>query len=366
MRILRNYVLEEMSGHFVVSLLVMTFLLLVGNVFTKMMDLVINRGVDLVHIFQLFLFTTPFIFVFTLPMALVLSVLFVFGRLSGDHELTAMKASGIHLFRVIGPILIVSVMLSLLSLYIQDQVASKSHFRVRQISAEIGLQTPAALLEEGVFIKSFKNIVLFIHKINGNELSQIRIYEPQPYGPTRTIIAERGELIPLPEMNMIKLKLEDGISDEPDKNNPGRFYKLKFGTYFLPLDISQFKSRGPIEKKRQELTIRELWQQHQKLRREGFFDPYTLTEIHKKIAIACSPFFLVFMAIPLAIRSQRAEYAIGIGIAIILSGIYWTLLLGAATALSKTSTIHPAFAMHLPNTLFFIMGLFLQLRLMRS
>jgi len=365
MRIIRNYVLEEIFSNFLATLCVLTFILLVGNIFSKMIDLVINRGVDILRILQLFLFSTPFLFVFTIPMAALVAILLTFGRLSSDHELVALRASGVSLRKVIRPILLAALVLSLFTLYLNDQLASRSHFRVRQISSDIGLRTPAAILEEGVFIKSFRNIILFIHRIEDNKLHQIRIYQPQEDGPTRTIIAEEGELIPQPDLNMIKLKLINGTSDEPDPNNPGRFYKLNFGTYFLPLDLSRFKFRGPLQKKRKELTIRELWAHFQKLKNEGFVDNYTLTEIHKKIAMSLSIFVLVLLSIPLAIRTGRGEKSIGFAIALILGTMYWVLLIGMAS-LAKTGTLPPWVSMHLPNLLFGTVGFLLLRRMLRT
>lgn len=365
MRIIRNYVLEEVWNHFLVALLVLTFILLVGNVFSKMFDLVLNRGVDVLRMMELFLHSTPFLFVFTIPMAALVAILLTFGRLSADHEIIALRASGVSIKRIIRPVILVSVVLSLFTLYLNDQVASRSHYRVREISSDIGLKAPAAILEEGVFIKSFKDIILFIHRIEGNKLYQIRIYQPQEDGPTRTVIAEKGELIPIPEQNLIKLKLINGTSDEPDPKNPGRFYKLKFGTYYLPLDISRFKFKANLSKKRKELTINELWTHFQKLKREGFVDNYLLTEIHRKVAMSLSVLVLTLIAIPLAMKTGRSEKSIGFALALIVGTFYWAFLIGMSS-LSKMGTLPPWAAMHLPNFVIGLVGLGLLWRLLRT
>lgn len=365
MHLLRNYVLREIRTNFVSMMLILTFVLLVGNVFTKMIDLVLNRGVDPIAIGQLVAYSTPFMCVYTLPMAMLVAVLLAFGRLSADHELTAIKASGISLSRVIRPVLLLAAVLSVFSFYLNDQIASKSHFKMRQVSAQIGLQSPTAALEEGVFIKSFGDLVIFIHRIDGDTLHQVRIYQPQPKGPTRTIVAERGQLIPIPDQDVIKLKLENGTTDEPDANNPGRFYKLKFGTYFLPLDISGFKIKAKLEKKRKELTVRELWTLFHKLKNEGFVDNYVLTEIHQKIAMSLSVLVLTLLAVPLGIRTHRSEKSVGYAVALILGTVYWVTLIGAG-ALAKTGSVHPGLAIHLPNAVFVTLGIVLLKRLIRA
>lgn len=355
MKIIRSYILDEVLTHLVGCLWIMTFVLVLGNVFSKMFDLVINRGVDLFKIAQIFLYSMPFLLIYTLPMSALVATLLVFGRLSADRELIALRASGVNLWRVIRPVLIAAFLLSLFALVLNDRVASKSHYKVREISANIGIQTPAALLEEGVFIKSFKDFVLFIHRIDGSTLHQIRIYQPQKKGPTRTIVAERAELLPLVEQNLIKLKLINGMSDEPDPNNPEQFYKLKFGTYFLPMDVSNLKIKSSLERKRKEQTIHELWAGYQKLRSEGFKDHYLLMEVHYKIALALSVFVLTWMAIPLAIQTRRGERSVGFAIALVLGTFYWAFLIGAAS-LAKTGTLPPEFIVHLPNAVFLLFG----------
>jgi lipopolysaccharide export system permease protein len=365
MHVLRHYVLREIRNNFWSTLAILTFMLLVGNIFTKMIDLIVNRGVDPLAIGLLIFYSTPYLFIYTLPMAMLVAVLLAFGRLSADRELVALRASGINLVRIVRPVLLSALVLALFAFYLNDQFASRSHFKMRQISAEIGMQSPSAILEEGVFIKNFGNLVLFIHRIDGNQLHQVRIYQPQEQGPTRTIVAEKGELIPMPDRNMIKLKLENGTTDEPDANNPGRFYKLRFGTYFLPLDMSGFKFRGNLEKKRKELTTHELWTQYSKLKSEGFVDNFLLTEINEKIATALSVVVLTLLAIPLGIRAHRSEKSVGYAIALILGTIYWGALI-AASALSRSALISPWIAMHLPNLVFLTLGAWLLKRMVRS
>lgn len=365
MKIIRQYILTEWASNFAAVLGVLTFVLLIGNIFLKMADLVINRGVDMIRLGQLILFMAPFLLAFTLPMAALVATLLTFGRLSAEHELTALRASGISLRKAIQPIIWIAVVLSLVAFVLNDRIASQSHFRMRQVSAQIGMESPTALLEEGVFMKKFRDIVIFIHRINGNSLEQVRIYQPQPDGPTRTIIAEKGELIPSPEENLIKLRLINGTSDEPDANHPGRFYKLKFGTYYLPLDTSRLNVGEPVERKRKELTIKELWAMYVKLKHEGYDDPYLLTEINRKIAMSLSVFVLVCLSVPLAIRTHRGEKSIGFAIALLLGTIYWTLLMGV-TMVAKTGTAPAVVVMHLPNILFLITAFFLYRKVIRS
>ena len=113
---------------------------------------------------------------------------------------------------------------------------TNSHFASRKILKEIGIRSPAAYIEAGTFVKDFEGYIIFVHEVKGNILKNIRIYQPQENRSTRTITARQGEFISAPERDVIKLKLIDGTSEEPDINNPSHFYKLNFKTYYMTLN----------------------------------------------------------------------------------------------------------------------------------
>src|SRR3990167_5334491 len=114
MRILRDYILKEFSHAFLLSIVVFTFILLVGNII-KLADLVINKGVDILSVLKLFLYLIPWLLSFTLPVAALTAVILTFGRFSSDGELTAMKASGVSLYRAATPVLMIGVIFSFAS-----------------------------------------------------------------------------------------------------------------------------------------------------------------------------------------------------------------------------------------------------------
>ncbi len=366
MKILRSYLLSEMSHVFFASLALMTLVLVCGNILTKMADLVINWGVDVMLLVQLFLYSTPFLFNFTIPMSALLAVLLTFGKFSADHEITAIRASGISFWRLIKPVLVSAVVLTLVAFYINDRIASTSHFKVRKISAEIGMKTPASVLEEGVFIKHFNDLVIFIHRIRKNELEGIRIYQPQKNGPTRTIVAERGELIANESRTQLKLKLMHGTTDEPDANDPQKFYKLDFDVSYLPLDLSNYKFKDPVLKKPKEMTLVELRAEIRRLKEEHGITAHDLiAELHKKIAMSMAVFVFALIGIPLAVKTRRGERSIGVGVAILLVTLYWTLMMGA-TALAKSGKAPAALCLYTPNALYAAAALILMRRVVKA
>ena len=365
MRILRNYFLKEFLGPLFLVLGVVTFVMILGNLI-KIADLIINKGVAITSVLKLFLLMIPSLLTYTMPISVLTAVLLSLGRLSRDNEIVAIKATGISLFRLILPLLIVGLILSLTLVVFNDKVVPYAHYTARKALVEVGVKNPTAALEPGVFIDSFEGCVLFIYGIEQNKLYNVRIYQPQGEDkPTRTIVAKRGEFIAVPEKNAIKLKLIDGTSDEPDPENPSNFYKLNFKTYFMTLNLAKMQDKDKIAKKAKDMTIKELTQEIERVKRERIDPTPLLTEINKKIALAFSCFVFMLLGIPLAIISRRREKSINLGIAFVTIGIYYLLFLGAE-ALSLEHILTPNIAIWLPNLIIGLFGGILTYKLCES
>ncbi|MDD5432239.1 MAG: LptF/LptG family permease [Candidatus Omnitrophica bacterium] len=367
MKILRSYFLKEFIGPLFLALGVLTFVMLLGNLI-KIADMVINRGIDIGSVSKLFLFMMPALIKYTLPIASLAAILLSLGRLSSDNEIIAIRASGINLFSLILPLLIVGFILSLVLVIFNDRVIPYAHFASRKTLMEVGIKNPTAALEEGVFINSFQKYILFIYRVDQkkNKLSNIRIYEPQGEDkPTRTIIAKSGEFISIPEKSSVKLKLMDGTSDEPDPENPANFYKLNFKTYFMNLNLAQTRDKNKIEKKPKDMTIVELENEIAKLKKEGIEPTPLLTELNEKVSLAFSCLGFMLLGIPMAIITRRREKSINFGIAFLIVGVYYLLLMGAE-AISLQGIMPPQIALWIPNLLMGVIGTFLLIKLCAS
>ncbi|MGD0336663.1 MAG: LptF/LptG family permease [Candidatus Omnitrophota bacterium] len=368
MKILRNYFLREFFTPFFLSLVVFSFVMVVVGAIKDVADQVINRGVDLYSIVKLFLLMTPYIFTYTIPIAVLIAVLLSLGRLSSDNEITAIRASGINLLQLITPLLVSAMIVSLGLVIFNDRAASYAHFAYRKTLMDIGIKNPTAAFEEGVFINSFERYILFIYHIDHktNRMSNVRIYEPQGEGkPTRTIVAKAGEFIAIPEKNLVKLKLIDGTSDEPDPQNPANFYKLNFRTYFMNLNLAAAQKKSSIERKPKEMTIKELNAQINKLRREKIDAAPLVVELQQKLVLAFSCFVFMLLGASLALVTRRREKSINIGIAVLIIVAYYPLLIGCE-ALGMQGTLNPVLATWLPNIIFGTIGALLTYKLCAS
>jgi len=355
MRILRNYVLKELIGPFFLSIIVFTFVLLVGNLI-KLTDLIISRGVDIVSVGRLFFYLLPYLLSYTIPMAMLTSCLLAFGRLASDNEIIAMRASGVRIIRLSIPAIITSLVVSMALIPLNDKLIPRARYVSRSILKDIGIKSPTAAFEAGTFIKAFKEYIIFIHAIDKNVLKNIRIYQPQKNKQTRTVVAERGEIISIPEKHIIRLKLSNGTSDETDPRNPENFCKLNFKTYYMNLNTKGLSDSHKLDKKAKEMTLDELRSEYAKMKDKQIELEPILTEIHKKISLSFAPLAFVLIGIPIAIKTRRGEKTIGFGLSMGILVMYWLMLAGA-TALSLKGEVPAWIAMWSPNILLSVGGI---------
>jgi len=353
MRLLRAYILREHLGPFFVTLGGLTAALLIGNI-VKFAELVIAKGVSFFDILRLLLYRIPDLLAFTIPMAALVAIVLAMGRLSGDYELIAVRASGIAPIRLVIPILTVALVFSAGILVMQDAVIPQAHLAFRKQLKAVGIKRPTAYLEAGTFIRDFEPYILFVYQVEGKNLLHVRIYEPKPEGSTRAIVATRGEFQPSPDGHSIQLELYDGTVDEWDPKRPGSLYKVSFGTYTMNLSADP-EAGSHIARKMKEMSFRELGAERAQMVAEGV-DPLPLDiELHRKIATSFASIVFVVFGLALSLSLHHHERLI---IFVWVLGIFLAYYLAAIgmNAVALKGWMPPWLAMWMPNILGLVVG----------
>jgi len=149
MKILRRYILREHIGPFVAALGVLTGLMLLNQLARRFGDLV-GKGLPWYVIGEVFALSIPFIIAMTMPMAVLVAVLYAFSRLTGDNEITAFKAGGVSLRRLMVPVLFAASVLAGTMVAFNDKVLPESNHALRQLLTDIGRKQPTFELQERV------------------------------------------------------------------------------------------------------------------------------------------------------------------------------------------------------------------------
>jgi len=308
---------------------------------------------------NIFMLYIPVLLGYTLPIACFVAVILTFSRFSADNEIMAMRASGIHLWKLLAPLLIIGIIISLFALILYERIIPYAHYEQHKMLKSLGTDNPTALLEAGTFIHAFEGHILFIHKIEDNKMYNVTIYQPQKNGPTRTIIAKEGEFTPIPGQDKIKLKLINGTSDEPSFDNPDNFYKLNFDQFWMELDTA--KNKKIINKKPKDMTLKELTAEKEHLERLFIETGKIRTEYWRKITWSFSPFFFIMLGFPLAVITRRREKSTNIVLAILFAALYYLISLGCES-IAVREVVDPLIIMWVPNFLAAVVAIYLNFK----
>src|SRR3989454_5936079 len=148
-RILSRYLLRQHVAPLGFALAAFTLLMLLRQVAQQFGNLV-GKGLPWSVILEVFLLSVPFIVAMTLSMAVLVAVLYAFSQLAGDHEITAMKASGVSLGRLVAPVLSAAALVAALAFLWSDQVLPRSNHRLRTLLVDIQRKKPSFSLKEQV------------------------------------------------------------------------------------------------------------------------------------------------------------------------------------------------------------------------
>lgn len=235
MRLLHRYLLRQLVAPFCFALAALTGFMLISQV-AKKFGALVGKGLPWSVITEVFVLSLPFIIAMTLPMAVLLAVLFTFSHLAADNEITAMRANGISVYQILAPVLVWGVCMAALNLAFVDQVLPRSNARLRSLLIDIGRKKAAFGLREQV-INEVPPSKYFIRasRIDAatGRLKGVTIYDVGGEASRRIIYADSGSMAYSEGQTDLSLRLYDGSIHQYRPAEPTRFQL----TYFTVNDI---------------------------------------------------------------------------------------------------------------------------------
>lgn len=238
MRILTRYLLRLHAGPFLFSLLLLTGLLFVNTVAKRFEDELAGKGLPLDVILEVMALSVPHVVALTLPMAVLVAVLYAFSSLSAENEVTALKASGVNLARLLVPVVVAATLLGGAMVWFNDRVLPETNHRLATLIADIQRKSPTLQLKEQVLneIRSgeYRGEVFFL-KANRiepgtNRLWDVVIYDLSDAAVRRTIYADSGRMAFNRERTDLFLTLHAGEVVEVDRTQPAQLRRMGYVT----------------------------------------------------------------------------------------------------------------------------------------
>lgn len=246
MRTLSRYILKEHAGPFVFALLTIVFVFLLNTVFRDLGRL-LSKGVPAGIILQFFAFNLAWIVALAVPMAVLVSTLMAFGRLSADHELTALKASGVHFYRLVTPVIVAGLFLAVGMERFNNIVLPEVNHQYKKLSSDISRKKPTVALEAQVFNDIDEKTSLLAEEIDEkrNMLYHVVIYDYSDATSSTTILADSCHVFYSEAEERMELNLYSGELHRADQSDPNNYRRGGFErlTYYVKLDNVSLKRR---------------------------------------------------------------------------------------------------------------------------
>src|SRR2546428_528020 len=224
-RILSRYVLRQHLAPLVFALAALTCFLLIQQV-AKQLGNLVGKGLPWGVIVEVFVLSIPFIVATTLPMAVLVAVLYVLTHLAADNEITAMKAGGVSVGRLLAPVLAGATCVAVLAFLWNDQVLPRANHQLRMLLVDIQRKKPSFSLREQVINEVVAGqFFLRAARIDpaSNRLKDVTIYDLEDAERRRIISADSGRMAYTPGGRDLYLTLLDGDIREVNRTDPTQF-----------------------------------------------------------------------------------------------------------------------------------------------
>lgn len=241
MRILISYLIRAHVGPFLFALSTLTGLLFLNAVAQRLENLA-GKGLTWDVIWEFMVLSLPHTVALTLPMAVLVAVLYAFSDLTANNEVTAMKAGGVRPQRVMLPLIGVGVVIGGVMLLFNDYVLPEANHRLRNLLLDINRKSPTFILREQVVNEVRAGDTGDVYYLTAatidnqtNELHDVAIYDGNDPLDSRTTYATRGQMAFNEARTDLYLTLYDGVVFETAADREGDFQQIRYEKQVLPI-----------------------------------------------------------------------------------------------------------------------------------
>ena len=410
------YVGKEYLLSFIVAFFFFFFIFFVNQILV-LAEKILLKNVNITDVLMLVVLTIPQFLMYTMPFSSLASASMVIGNLSSQNEVLALRSCGIQTGKIFVPIVVLSLGLSVSTLFIADRMIPYTTEKYKELYAQV-LQSIPTLELESYSSTTFGDRVISNGLVDGNTVYDVLIFDDTDSSDSRVVMADKGTFSVVDIDRFIyKIELENPRILQTDSSSVQSYSVASAEHMTMYLNLSS-EASGSVSITPSQMSIRQLLtlvseresDQKQALTRrdediadsvstlaeslftaeqgtvgsnvsnltrevryiksiEGyntysFYYQYYRTELQKKVALSFACTFLVFIAFPISFFRVKNGRLLGFGLSMLIACMYWFLLYYMHTEAIMTG-LHPAFFIWFPDALVFIVGVVLILRLRR-
>lgn len=367
LKILDRYLLAALGVTTAMGVALLSLVLVLGNVFKEMLDLLINHNVPLETVLSFVAFVLPFSMTFTIPWGFLTAVLLVFGRLSADNEIIALRSNGVSFTRIFYPVLAVALLLVGLCLWINTEVAPRAQYAMLTSLFRIATSNPTAMFQADEVVDQFPDRRIYVGARDGDIMKNLIVFEIDEKGiPSKVVFAKTGTLSSDMQNNRLLLKVQDAHFEQRDHRQPDNVDMIRQGITMregvFPMSLQKLFDQKKRDKPLSSHTLQELFAELAKPdcpRRLAF-----QVEISKRFSLSLAALSFALIAVPLGITAHRKETSVGFALSLVIAFGYFFFIIVADTFRNNPNA-YPVVLIWLPNLLFTALGVWLFSRLTR-
>jgi LPS export ABC transporter permease LptF/LPS export ABC transporter permease LptG len=352
MRILTRYILNEVSSHALLGLLVFTFVIFIRQLGT-LLELVVRHNVPLRDMATLFLLPVPSILMMTIPLAVMVGTLIGLSRMAADGEVIAARATGIGMGAFIRPVMILAVIGWAVTLWMGLFLAPQAMRKMNRMETGLTASQAPYEIQPRVFNEQFPNRLLYLEDVTGSRSSWrgVFIADMSQHNSVQVTLAERGVLVNEASHNRFVLHLEQGSTHEYDPSHPDDYSIASFTDTEIPIPVDQ-GGAGAQRTSPPYLNLSQLWQN---IHLPGTRQP-ALVELHYRFALPVAAIVLALVGIPLGISTRKGGKSLGVMLSLLLFFVYY-ILMAFGLNFAKQGRVSPIIGLWLANALFAVAGI---------
>ncbi|NOU59349.1 LptF/LptG family permease [Marinifilum caeruleilacunae] len=250
MKRLHSFILKSFLGPLAFTFFICMFVLLMQFLW-RYIDELVGKGLEWTVIAEFLFYVSATLVPMALPLAILLASIMTFGNMGENYELTAMKAAGISLQRIMQPLTTLVIIISISAFFFANYVMPVASLKTTTLLVDIKNQKPELILKEGIFTNDLPNFSIKVDNIDKETgmMYKLLIYDHRDKrGNTNVTVADSGTMVTSPDKQNMTLTLYSGNmyqdvkqKSRRDKNHPSR--RIKFQEYEtnVPLRSSELK-----------------------------------------------------------------------------------------------------------------------------
>lgn len=349
MTVFTRYISREFFKIFLICIIIFLSIYMVVDFFEKI-DNFLSVNLEKAIIIKYFLYKIPFVITQMIPVAVLISIIILFGQMKKHNEITAVKTNGIHLIKFFSGVFLIGAIMSILMFTLAEMVVPILSEKSNKIWTEKVENRGNEFFRESnhIWYKS-KDAIYWIRHFD----RQTNIL----YDPTFYFFDEAFQLIRRVDglrgiWNGSSWRIENGIMQE--RNNSGGYESKEFQYLYLEIpEKPDTFSRSTIRS--EDMSFSQMKEFALKVKEEGYDNTRYLVDLNLKIAFPFICFVFTMIGLPVSLLVKKGGIPLSVTIGIGLCFAYM-ILLGFSRTVGISGILPPILSVWLPNMILFFIG----------